>query len=120
MKTLFVAWKDAQNSLGWFPVGRLDADVAGNLYRFRYVHGAIDAAAQCGFVPFDSFPDFDQEYVSGELFPFFANRLQNVNRPGFREHLRRLDLEPDAGENKGVRENKGGRVCREKPVWDRE
>ena len=98
MKTLFVAWKDAQNSLGWFPVGRLDADVAGNLYCFRYVWGAMNAAEQCGFVPFDGFPKFEQQYVSGELFPFFANRLQNVNRPGFREHLRRLDLEPDANE----------------------
>ncbi len=46
----------------------------------------------------DPFDVSDQEYVSGELFPFFANRLLNVNRPGFREHLRRLDLEPDADE----------------------
>lgn len=97
MKTLFVAW-NAQNALGWFPVGRLDADVAGNLYRFRYLWGAMNAAEQCGFVPFDGFPKFEQQYVSGELFPFFANRLQNVNRPSFREHLRRLDLEPDANE----------------------
>ena len=81
------------DSYSWFPVGRLDADVAGNLYRFRYVQGAIDAAEQCGFAPFDSFPNFEREYVSGELFPFFANRLQNASRPSFREHLRRLNLE---------------------------
>lgn len=94
MKTLFVAWKDTQNTRGWFPVGRLDADVAGNLYRFCYVRGALDAKKECGFSPFDSFPEFPQEYVAGELFPFFANRLQNSSRPSFREYLRRLDLEP--------------------------
>ena len=98
MKTLFVAWKDAQNTRGWFPVGRLDADVAGNLYRFRYVQGALDAAKQCGFAPFDSFPKLREEYVGGELFPFFANRLQNSSRPSFREHLRRMDLEPNCAE----------------------
>ena len=98
MKTLFVAWKDSQNTRGWFPVGRLDADVAGNLYRFRYLQGAMEAAERCGFAPFDSFPEFRQEYVGGELFPFFANRLQNLSRPSFREHLRRMDLEPHAQE----------------------
>ena len=98
MKTLFVAWKDTENTRGWFPVGRLDADVAGSFYRFRYVQGALEAAEQCGFAPFDSFPDFQQEYVGGELFPFFANRLQNSSRPSFREHLRRMELEPQAQE----------------------
>ena len=96
MKTLFVAWKDTQNTRSWFPAGRLDADVAKNLYRFRYVQGALEAAERCGFAPFDSFPDFRREYVGGELFPFFANRLQNSNRPSFREHLRRMELEPHA------------------------
>lgn len=99
MKTLFVAWKDPQNVSGWFPVGRLDADVLTGRYRFRYLQGAVEAAEQCGFVPFDSFPQIDQNYMSGELFPFFANRLQNVNRPSFREHLRRLDLEPIGDES---------------------
>lgn len=93
MKTLFVAWKDTRSAGGWFPVGRLDADVAAERYEFRYVQGALDAAKERGFVPFDSFPDFRKEYVSGELFPFFANRVQNRNRPSFREYLHRLDLD---------------------------
>jgi hypothetical protein len=93
MKTLFVAWKDTQRAGGWFPVGRLDADVAGERYEFRYVEGALEAAKQRGFEPFDSFPDFRKEYVSIELFPFFANRVQNQNRPSFREYLHRLDLD---------------------------
>jgi len=92
MKSLFVAWEDTQSGGGWFPVGRLDADIAAERYEFRYVQGALQAKEECGFVPFDSFPDFRKEYVSGELFPFFANRLQNPNRPSFPEYLRRLDL----------------------------
>jgi hypothetical protein len=92
MKSLFVAWKNTQGG-GWFPVGRLDADIAAERYEFRYVQGALQAEKECGFVPFDSFPDFGKEYVSGELFPFFANRLQNPHRPSFPEYLRRLDLD---------------------------
>jgi hypothetical protein len=91
MKSLFVAWKNTQGG-GWFPVGRLDADIAAERYEFRYVQGALHAEKECGFVPFDSFPDFGKEYVSGELFPLFANRLQNQHRPSFPEYLRRLDL----------------------------
>ena len=94
MKTLFVAWQQ-QSKRGWYPVGRLDADVTADLYRFRYLQGAVDAAEHCGFLPFDSFPDIGEDYVAGELFPFFANRLQNSNQPGFREYLRRLDLTTD-------------------------
>jgi len=97
MKTLFVAWKDTRSAGGWFPVGRLDADVAGERYEFRYIQGALRAAKEGGFVPFDSFPDFQKEYLSGELFPFFANRVQNQNRPSFPEYLRRLDLDKGEG-----------------------
>ena len=93
MKTLFVSWKDTRSAGGWFPVGRLDADIAAERYEFRYVQGALQAAEERGFVPFDSFPEFRKEYVSGELFPFFANRVQNRNRPSFREYLHRLDLD---------------------------
>ena len=93
MKTLFVSWKDTRSAGGWFPVGRLDADVAGERYEFRYVQGALEASKERGFMPFDSFPDFQNEYVSGELFPFFANRVQNQNRPSFHEYLHRLDLD---------------------------
>jgi hypothetical protein len=92
MKTLFVSWKDTQNTRGWFPVGCLDADVKEGFYRFRYVRGALDAAKRCGFAPFDSFPEFQREYVAGELFTFFANRLQNASRPSFPEYLHRLDV----------------------------
>jgi hypothetical protein len=93
MKALFVAWKDTQSAGGWYPVGRLDANVAGERYEFRYTEGALTASKERGFEPFDSFPDFRKEYVSVELFPFFANRVQNQSRPSFHEYLRRLDLD---------------------------
>jgi hypothetical protein len=92
MKSLFVAWKKESGS-GWFPVGRLDADIAPEPYKFRYLQGALQAKKECDFVPFDNFPDFRKQYVSDELFPFFANRLQNPNQPSFPEYLRRLGLD---------------------------
>lgn len=93
MKTLFVAWKKKDPG-GWFPVGRLDADAQRGFYRFRYTRGAAGEARKAGFAPFDSFPILEREYVSGELFPFFLNRVQNPNRPSFPEYLARLDISP--------------------------
>src|SRR5258707_14405772 len=93
MKTIFVAWKDIRGDGGWFPIGRLDADTAAERYEFRYIRGALHAAKDRGFEPFDSFPDFEGEYVSGELFPFFANRVHNSSRPSFKEYLRLLNIE---------------------------
>jgi hypothetical protein len=97
LKTLFIAWKDTAKTRAWFPVGRLDADVSADRYRFRYVAGAMQAM-QRGFAEFDSFPDLHQDYRSAELFPLFANRLQNPGRPSFREFLQRLDVSADAPE----------------------
>lgn len=85
MKTLYVAWK--KDPGGWFPVGRLDADVQGEFYRFRYTHGALDPEA--GFAPLDGFPDLDKDYVSSQLFPFFQNRVQNSSQPSFPDFLTR-------------------------------
>ncbi len=96
MKTLFIAWKDSANTRAWYPVGRLDADVKAKHYRFRYLQGALQANRDCGFAAFDSFPQFERSYVSAELFPLFANRLQNASRPSFQEYLRRLDFQFDA------------------------
>jgi hypothetical protein len=94
MKTLYVAWKDSVGNHAWFPVGRLDADVAAHVFRFRYVRGALAAEAH-GFAALDSFPNLQGEYASAEIFPFFANRLFNDQRSGFRQSLDRLDLETE-------------------------
>jgi hypothetical protein len=92
MKTLFVAWKQKDPG-GWYPVGRLDADTRNDVYVFRYTRGALVAARQAGFAPFDSFPEFEKQYVSRELFPFFQNRLQNQTRPSFPEYLARMEID---------------------------
>ncbi len=91
LKTLFIAWKDTAKTRAWFPVGRLDADVQAQQYRFRYVRGA-EQAKEFGFSALDSFPDLRADYRAVELFPLFANRLQNSTRPSFREYLQRLDV----------------------------
>lgn len=97
LKTLFIAWKDTAKTRAWFPVGRLDADLPGNQYRFRYVKGAKEAEVY-GFKALDSFPDLHGDYRASELFPLFANRLQNPSRPSFREYLQRLDVTYDPPE----------------------
>src|ERR1017187_5621886 len=81
MKTLFVAWKDTRSAGGWFPVGRLDADVAAERYELSYLEGALEAAKERGFAPFDSFPDFQTEHLSGVLFLLLAIRGENSYPP---------------------------------------
>ena len=74
MKTLFVSWKDTRSAGGWFPVGRLDADVAGERYEFRYVQGALEASKERGFMPFDSFPDFQKKEIIHQTHTLFENQ----------------------------------------------
>jgi len=92
MRTLYVAWQTPAPTRAWFPIGRLDADVARNAYLFRYTHGALRASREYGFVPLPSFPDFEKAYESGELFPLFKNRVLGSKRKDFVEYLRWLDL----------------------------
>lgn len=92
MKTLFLAWQ-APTRL-WFPVGRLDADPAQELYAFQYTQGALDAEQRVGFQRLIGFPDFRRRYESRELFPLFKNRVLDPNRKDFADYLRSLDLDP--------------------------
>lgn len=95
-KTLFLAWQDSEQSRGWFPVGRLDADVSLPKYTFGYIRGAKEAKEKNGFVPIYGFPSFDRLYTSERLFPLFQNRVMNRRRGDFREYLDTLDIEkPD-------------------------
>lgn len=92
MRSLFLAWQAPNRA--WFPVGRLDADVAGSDFRFGYTRGAIQAKQQVGFEPLPSFPEFEQRYESSELFPLFQNRILGVGRKDFPSYLASLDLSP--------------------------
>ena len=90
-KTFFIAWQATRNR-GWFPVGRLDVDVKGSGYRFRYVKGAVRAQEEVDFSTLMEFPKLKGNYESEELFPTFTNRVMSKSRPDFAEYMRNLDL----------------------------
>lgn len=93
-RTLFIAWRGLSGL--WFPIGRLDADIEGPSYRFRYTGGAKRAQNEAGFVPLVEFPEIERDYKSVELFPLFQNRVMSPQRPDFVGYLETLDLEGDA------------------------
>ena len=95
-KTLFLAWKDTANSRHWFPIGRLDADLALPEYRFRYTGGAVQAQSEAGFPLLIEFPNLEWDYRASRLFPMFQNRVMNRRRPDRERHLRNLGLAVDA------------------------
>ncbi len=79
MKSLFLAWQAPNRA--WFPVGRLDADLARHQYSFGYTKGALQAEHSVGFKPLPAFPEFRRTYESSELFPLFQNRVVDPGRP---------------------------------------
>ena len=107
-RTLFLAWQDHKPSKAWFPVGRLDADVEGSSYRFRYIRGAERARKEAGFPPLIEFPVLNREYQSSDLFPLFQNRVMNRSRPDYADYLRRLHL-PEEADPIEILSTSGGR-----------
>jgi hypothetical protein len=96
MKSLFLAWQAPNRA--WFPVGRLDADVAEHRYHFGYTKGALQAEHAVGFQPLPAFPEFDRTYESSELFPLFQNRVLDPGRKDFAAYLTSLDLPPSSAD----------------------
>ncbi len=88
MNTVHLAWR--QPDQRWWPVGRLSRE--GSEYVFTYTRGAR-SAEEAGFRPLSSFPDFDQVYVSAQLFPMFRNRLLRRSRPDYDDFVEWLGLE---------------------------
>ena len=109
-RTLYLAWQDKKPSRAWFPIGRLDADVEGSSYRFRYIGGAERAREEAGFPPLIEFPELKQDYQSSALFPLFQNRVMNRARPDFANYLRRLQLPEEADPIEILSTNGGQRV----------
>jgi len=72
MKALFVAYQNTA-SRTWTPVARLTHD--GKSYHFAYTHGAKRLP---NFVPFGRMNALDVEYVSGQIFPLFANFMASI------------------------------------------
>lgn len=95
-QTLFLAWQGVGANRSWFPVGRLDADVATPEYRFRYTKGAERAKEKAGFSAILSFPELTRDYRSPELFPLFRNRVMTPSRPDFPSYLETLGLDGSA------------------------
>jgi hypothetical protein len=92
--TLFLAWQDRARTRRWYPIGRLDADIAKKRYLFRYTHGADAAFKEAAFAPLWDFPELRRTYESGDLFPLFQNRVMTPTRPDFSKYLEQLDLTP--------------------------
>ena len=109
-KTLFVAWQDMGKNRLWFPVGRLDIDINGTEFRFRYTEGAKRAKKKMCFSEFHQFPSLETVYTSDTLFPFFRNRIIAPNRPDRLNYLGVLDLGADAGPYEILSVNGGTRV----------
>lgn len=109
-QTLFLAWQGVGENRAWFPVGRLDADVATPEYRFRYTKGAERAQEQAGFSAILSFPKLTRDYRSPELFPLFRNRVMNPARPDFPNYLKTLGLDGNAEPVEILAVNGGRRV----------
>lgn len=84
MKSVYLAWRDPAKR--WYPVGELSFD--GRVYRFRYLAGSADAEREAGFRPLVSFPAFDEEYASEDLFPTFENRIPS---PAHADYLAYMD-----------------------------
>lgn len=109
-QTLFLAWQGVGENRAWFPVGRLDADVATPEYRFRYIKGAERAKEQAGFSAILSFPELTRDYRSPDLFPLFRNRVMNPARPDFPNYLKTLGLDGSAEPVEILSVNGGQRV----------
>ncbi len=122
-KTLFLALQDNSEGRNWFPIGRLDADVDGSNYRFRYTRGAKRAGWEAGLATLLGFPDLEGDYRSTELFPLFRNRVMRPVRPDFPEYLQTLGLKDDA-DPVDILSSNGGRCVTDsfevfpKPVRD--
>ena len=108
MTSLYLAWQDSGRNRAWFPIGRLDSDLAHSRFVFGYTQGAERAAQVAGLRPLESFPDFYKTYESAELFPLFKNRVMDSGRVDFTEYLRQLDLAPEAADPMSILAVTGG------------
>ena len=104
MKSVYLAWRDP--SKRWYPVGELSFD--GKDYRFRYLAGSALAQRDAGFRPLVAFPDFEQEYVSDDLFPTFENRIPSPAHADYVAYMEWLALPAERRDALSVLGRSGG------------
>ena len=109
-QTLFLAWQDRVKTRLWFTIGRLDANIEQNDYRFRYTVGARRAEEYIRLPLRLEFPDLYRVYSSERLFAIFRNRVINPSRPDRIEYLTGLDLAENANPLEILAVNGGERV----------
>ena len=86
INSVYIAWQ-APDTRDWHVVGNLQESKSG--YTFKYTKGAL---ASPKFTPFSGMNDFNETYVSEELFPLFKNRLLSPKRPEYPKFIEWLGL----------------------------
>ncbi|MBW7988953.1 MAG: DNA-binding protein [Planctomycetes bacterium] len=109
LEQLFVVWQDPE-SCSYFPVGHLKhvSDKGEQYYEFTYIKGVRDAI-KYSFKPFLAFPEYDETYLSKELFSFFKNRILSNSRSDYIEYVSNLGLSPDDSTPIEILARSGGR-----------
>ena len=100
---LVVAWQHPdERSIE--PVGFLTFD--GHLYRFTYIRHALNVK---DFRPLLGFADLTRSYTSDRLFPLFAQRAMDPQRPDYQRYVERLGLEGEPGPLEQIARSQGRR-----------
>lgn len=100
--SVYVAWQ-APDTHDWHVVGNLQARNAE--YVFNYTKGALTSPK---FIKFSGMNDFNETYVSEELFPLFKNRLLSPKRPEYPKFIHWLGLDGTEAEPIEILARSGG------------
>lgn len=103
VRRLVVTWQHPDERL-IEPIGLLDYD--GHCYRFGYIHHVLQVK---DFRPLLGFRDLYRQYVSDQLFPFFAQRVMDPRRPDYQRYVQRLGLPDDASPWEQIGRSQGRR-----------
>ena len=106
-RTLYVGWQDRAKTRQWFPVGRLDADLAEPRYRFSPRQGSGASPGDGRIRSRAGVSRTARRPTShAELFPVFQNRVMSPRRPDFEDYLKGTGSQPHG---RSDRDPPGGR-----------
>lgn len=75
---------------GTLLIGTLIYD--GENWKFNY---SDDFKAVARIIPVIVFPDFNKEYISKDLWPFFATRIPSLNQPYHYKKIKKANIQED-------------------------